>query len=416
MTPRLIRFIHLLREQGLRISVAESLDALSSVQHIGLDDRELLRLGLRTALVKSQQDFATFEALFERFFTVARRRRKRRRVRQRQSPGQGVGERATPPSDGFSKRPLQPPPEVVPPAVDPASRDHEPGTLEEDHAQLLALAALNDMEWAWQQQLDAQPLRLAAASTDLDPSLAQTRLDREFPPGELADMYREVERIAARLLTRRALRYRRARHGRIDVRRTVLQGLRSGREVPFALAHRRRHIGKLRLILLCDVSGSVWQVSTFLLKLVHTLQSEFSSVRSFLFVHSIAEVTHLFERMRFPEDLDTLRQVPHLSLFGLSDFGRAFYQAYRDLLGDLTRETVVVILGDARNNAFDPQAWTLSEMRRHCSRIIWLNPEPRRDWNRGDAVMADYAPACDDVLECWTLEHLRQAADLLLLT
>lgn len=412
MTPRLIRFIHLLREHGLRISVAESLDALSSVRYVGLHDRELLRLGLRTALVKSHQDFATFDALFERFFSVTRRRRKRRRAQQRQSENPHVGTRSTPPSDGPAMRP--PPPQMaVPPSMAQAARADEPQALAEDRLTPRVLEALSDLERTWQQQLEAGALHLSPASVDPDHQLAQTRLDRDFPPADLADMYREVERLAARLLTRRALRYRRARHGRLDLRRTVLQGLRSGREVPFTLAHRRRHLGKLRLMVLCDVSGSVWQVSTFWLKLVHTLQTEFSSVRSFLFVNSIAEVTPLLQRMRIPQDLEALRQVPHLNLFGFSDFGRAFYQAYRDLLGDLSRETVIVILGDARNNAFDPQAWTLSEMRQHCGRIIWLNPEPHRDWNRGDSVMEVYAPSCDHVLECWTLEHLTQAANLL---
>jgi uncharacterized protein with von Willebrand factor type A (vWA) domain len=150
------------------------------------------------------------------------------------------------------------------------------------------------------------------------------------------------------------------------------------------------------------------------LKLVHTLQAEFTSVRSLLFVNSIVEVTPLFHHMRFPQDLDSLRQYPNVNLFGFSDFGRAFYQFYRDVGGDLNRETVLLILGDARNNAFDPQAWTLGEMRQRCRRLIWLNPEPRREWNKGDSVIDAYAPFCDHVLECWTLEHLAQAADLLL--
>ena len=135
-------------------------------------------------------------------------------------------------------------------------------------------------------------------------------------------------------------------------------------------------------------------MSTFLLKLVHTLQSEFSQVRSLVFVNSIVEVTDLFRRMRFPQDLKTLRQYPNLNLFGFSDFGRAFYQFYRDYLDELTRETVVVILGDARNNAFDAQFWTLEEIRH--------------------SIIGVYAPYCDDVLECWTLEHLEQAANRLL--
>jgi uncharacterized protein with von Willebrand factor type A (vWA) domain len=278
-----------------------------------------------------------------------------------------------------------------------------------------SLETLSELEHAWQRQLDSPLLRAAESHTPAN-TLASIRLDGDFPPDQLADMYRETERLAVRLLTRRALRYRRARHGRFDVRRTVLQGLRSGREVPFTLAYRRRHINKLRLMVLCDVSGSVWQVSTFLLKLVHTLQAEFTSVRSLVFVNSLVEITELFRRMRFPQDLDTLRQYPHLNLFGFSDFGRVFYQFYHDLLGELSRDTVLLILGDARTNHFDPQAWTLAEVHQRCRRIIWLNPEPRRLWNTADSVVDVYTPYCDAVLECWTLAHLAQAADRLLQT
>ena len=77
MTPRLVAFIRLLRAQGLPLSVAESLDALHSVSCVGLQDRELLRLTLRTVLVKSHQDFATFDILFERcVFLVTQRLKK----------------------------------------------------------------------------------------------------------------------------------------------------------------------------------------------------------------------------------------------------------------------------------------------------------------------------------------------------
>ena len=85
MTNRLLRFMRLLREHGVPVSVAESLDALHSVAQLGVEDRELLHLALRTALVKSQQQFAIFDALFERFFSVPRRRKRRSRRRPRRS-------------------------------------------------------------------------------------------------------------------------------------------------------------------------------------------------------------------------------------------------------------------------------------------------------------------------------------------
>src|SRR5499427_4873126 len=415
MTPRIVTFIRLLRTQGLPVSVAESLDALHSVSQVGIDDRDLLRLTLRTALVKSHQDFPTFDALFEHFFTVPRRRR-RRRGRPQVHPSTGVGQRPVPQQNGSpfapaQRIPLTPASSVPYPAQEPHSDTPEITSAETTQA----LQALAELEQAWQEHSAAlRSPRTSATPEHADTQRVQTRIDRPFPPDCLADMYREVERLAARLLSRQALRTRRAQAGRFDIRRTVLRGLRSGTEVPFTRAYRRRKVNKLRLIVLCDVSGSVWQVSTFLLKLVHTLQAAFASVRSLVFVNAVVEVTELFRRMRFPDDLESLRHYPHLNVFGLSDFGRVFYQFSQDFLPDLRRDTVILILGDARNNAFDPQAWALAEVRQRCRRIIWLNPEPRREWNTGDSIIASYAPACDQVLECWTFEHLAQAAEVLL--
>jgi uncharacterized protein len=410
MTPKLLTFMRLLREHGVRLSVAESLDALRGVSHIGIQDREILRLALRTTLVKSQADFATFDTLFERFFTLPRRKR-RRRARQPHTSREGLGQRTDPQPNGQLSRPTQPQSQ---PSALPHPAPERPSPNAQEASSTQAIKALSELEHAWNQQLHEPLPSDIRHVTQTDRHRANIRIDREFPPDQLADLYREVERLVQPLLTRRALRYRRARRGQFDLRRTVLRSLRGGSEVPFALSYRRRPLGKLRLVVLCDVSGSVWHVSTFLLKLVHTLQAEFTQVRSLLFVSSIVEVTSLFRHMRFPDDLDALRHDPHLNLFGYSDFGRAFYQVYRDLLGDLTRDTVLVILGDARTNAFDPQAWALEEIRQRCRRLIWLNPEPRQEWNQDDSVMEVYAPFCDAVLECWTMDHLVQAAEVLL--
>ena len=405
MTPRLVAFVRLLREQGLRVSVAESLEALESVSHVGLHDRELLRLSLRTVMIKTQGDFALFDTLFQRFFTVPRRRKRRRGKHQNPNGNCGEkGEKRGPPGSGDSSAAKQSMADL---------RQHDSGSAA-NAVQPNVQSQLDALKQAWQRQLKAP---LGPVVTQPERSGAQglhTRIDRPFPPDGLEDMYHRVERLAVKLLTRRALRYRRARHGRIDLRGTVHRSLRGGTEIPFTLMHRRRKQTKLRLMVLCDVSGSVWQVSTFLLKLVHTLQAEFSQVRSLVFVNSVVEVTELFRRMRFPHDLKNLRQYPQLNLFGFSDFGRAFYQFYRDYLDELTRETVVVILGDARNNAFDAQFWTLDEIRQRSRRILWLNPEPRREWDTGDSIIGVYAPFCDDVLECWTMDHLEQAANQML--
>jgi uncharacterized protein with von Willebrand factor type A (vWA) domain len=222
MTPRIVTFIRLLRTQGMPVSVAESLDALHSVSQVGVHDRDLLRLTLRTALVKSHQDFPTFDALFERFFTVPRRQRRRRGQRPVNS-STGVGQRPAPQQNGI---PSTPAPRMPPtPALSvhrPAQTAHRdtPELSSEETAQ--AVQALAELEQAWQEHIAAtQQSRAFATPEHTESPPAQTRIDRPFPPDCLADMYREVERLAARLLSRQALRTRRAQAGRFDIRRTL---------------------------------------------------------------------------------------------------------------------------------------------------------------------------------------------------
>src|SRR5439155_9431780 len=198
MTPRIVAFIRLLRTQGLPVSVAESLDALHSVSQVGVHDRDLLRLTLRTALVKSHRDFPAFEALFARFFTVPRRRRRRRG----QAPAHtstGVGQRPARQQNGIRLTPAQ----YTPPT--PAASVHPPAqALLSDTAEMAseetaqALQALAELEQGWQEHMAAaQQSRAAALPEHTDTQRAQTRIDRPFPPDCLADMYREVERLAA---------------------------------------------------------------------------------------------------------------------------------------------------------------------------------------------------------------------------
>jgi uncharacterized protein with von Willebrand factor type A (vWA) domain len=118
MTPRLVTFIRLLRTQGLPVSVAESLDAIHSVSRMGVHDRDLLRLTLRTTLIKSHQDFPVFEALFERFFTVPHRRRRRGRPQAHASTD--VGQHPVPQHNGVPSTLAPSPPPTPAAAVHPA--------------------------------------------------------------------------------------------------------------------------------------------------------------------------------------------------------------------------------------------------------------------------------------------------------
>src|SRR5262249_27162337 len=97
-----------------------------------------------------------------------------------------------------------------------------------------------------------------------------------------------------------------------------------------------------------------------------------------------------------------------LDLHARSDFGR--------VLGELSAEprvltpsTLLLVLGDARNNRLPPRADLLRAIADRVQRIVWLVPQPRARWNTGDSVIGRYAPSCAAVVECLDLGGLVRA-------
>src|SRR5512139_1376008 len=68
MDQRIVEFIAALRASGVRISLAESADAFNAIEKMGIQDRDLFRISLRSTLVKEANDLETFEKLFPMFF------------------------------------------------------------------------------------------------------------------------------------------------------------------------------------------------------------------------------------------------------------------------------------------------------------------------------------------------------------
>ena len=68
METRLLQLISALRNNGVRISLAESTEAFSAIDLMGIHDRERFRLALRTTLIKDVHHLPVFDQLFPLFF------------------------------------------------------------------------------------------------------------------------------------------------------------------------------------------------------------------------------------------------------------------------------------------------------------------------------------------------------------
>ena len=99
---------------------------------------------------------------------------------------------------------------------------------------------------------------------------------------------------------------------------------------------------------------------------------------------------------------------------GSTDYGQAFADFRKLCMDDVDNRTTIVILGDARNNYGDPRTDILKEMYDRAKRVIWLNPESRNTWNTGDAEMRKYTAYVHQAEECNSLMHLNRVVGNLL--
>lgn len=224
---------------------------------------------------------------------------------------------------------------------------------------------------------------------------------------ELVQLRKALQPLSRKLAVRLARKRRHGRKGPLDFRSTVRHSLSTG-GVPVDVRFRYPRPSKPEIVVIADISGSVASFARFTLHLVHAINSQFSKVRSFVFVDGIDEVTRFFEGVDDPAEavhrINTEADV--IWVDGHSDYGHALSVFWERWGEEITPKTSVLLLGDARNNYHASQAWVVKELRHRARHVHWLNPEPRAYWDSGDSIVGEYGAYCDEVVECRTLRQL----------
>lgn len=219
-----------------------------------------------------------------------------------------------------------------------------------------------------------------------------------------------IKKLAKRLASRHSRRRKKSNRGMLDVRRTLRQNL-SFDGALFQLAWRRTKVDRPKLIVLCDVSGSVAAVSRFLLMFLYSLDEVMPRTRSFVFSNRAGEIS---EMMREGDMEQVMEQALRAYGGGSTDYGRSLQDLAEAVLDKLDHRTTVMVLGDARSNFGDPGHMVLKQIHERARRVIWLNPEPEASWNSGDSEMKRLGAYCTQVQTCNSIRHVERVLDDLL--
>lgn len=334
--PSLTAFCRALKDANLDIGLSQVIDAARSLEFIDVSEKHDFRVALRSNLVSRREDLAPFDRAFEAFW----------------SQPQGAG--ARPPASEDRTRPDRRHPAAAEPGGGP-DEPHVPApAIEQDRA--------------------ADPERYLFPVCAADEAV----VDKDF--GTLAaDESRAVERLIRRLAPQLATamsrrRERALRPHEIDPRRTLRRSLEHGGEL-IELAFRKRRVSSTRIVLICDVSGSMDCYSRFLIQFMYGLQNDVRGVETFVFSTFLTRITELIRTG------DVARALERLSLSMLGWSGgthiggslRTFNDRFAPRL--VTSRTLVVIISDGWERG---DSAMLSEqmraLRRRCRRILWLNP------------------------------------------
>src|SRR4029450_2070069 len=174
---------------------------------------------------------------------------------------------------------------------------------------------------------------------------------------EIRQMRDVVTRLPQPIKNTLSIRKRRLKKGKLDLHTMLRRNMAHG-GVPFEVIYKQRKKDRPKLVILCDVSSSVANVSRFMLQFVYQLQECFNKIRSFVFVSELGEVTQLFKDLEVNQAIEkALDGGDVINVYTRSNFGHAFHHFWRNYLSAIDNKTTVLVLGDARNNYNDAKAW-----------------------------------------------------------
>jgi uncharacterized protein len=457
-----------LRQIGVPVSLAERIEAVRSLEHLPLADRDTVRSALRAVLIKNHDHELAFDTLFDLYFAVSPTKEIDGTVPGHSPDGTGAGPVGGGPGSfgtmddaaltDLLVLALREGNDVLMRAIAALFVDRHAGivpgrpvggsyyvfrTLRAvDPDRLLARLAEDGaadpggaeglLRRLAGEEREAQVARFRqAVETQVRQRLVEDRgadavartLRRPLPEDvdfltssreQIVAMRTVIEPLTRKLAGRLAEKRRHRQRGALDFRRTVRKSLGTG-GVPIDPVFRKPNPSKPELYVLADISGSVATFAAFTLQLTFALRSQFSRVRSFVFVDGVDEVTDVLQRA--PDIIEATRQINAAGsgvwLDGRSDYGHAFESFWRQWGDQVRRRTTVIVLGDARTNYHDPAEGALKSVGQRAGHLFWLNPEPKAAWNSGDSVMAKYQPYCDAVHECRNLRQLRTFVETL---
>jgi uncharacterized protein with von Willebrand factor type A (vWA) domain len=372
LIENIVRFSHLLRDNGIPVSLPAVLDAIQGLPLIDISRLNEFLCLLRINFISCKEDHLKFDSLFYSYWLPRERASLKMKI-----PAEAPGE----------------------------------SQLEQDRIRTLRekITDLNTtadaavkvpQKWA----LRYSPYRLPA-----------TDEKRELRFESSRDLYESITRLLQPMANRISRRFQYTIHGKeISLRKILRKNMKFGGEL-ILLDFKKKRLKKRRVIFFCDISGSMDIYTLMILQFIHVLKRLDRSTEIFFFSTQLSRATRQFDGSDFTSSLS---QIPGV----ISDWGGGTrighcLKRFNETFGkkQLSGKDIVMIFSDGWDRGeIDVLEKQLSFLKRKAYKIIWLNPlVGTRDYQPICQGMRAALPYVDYFLPMGNLKDLHSIGKLL---
>jgi uncharacterized protein with von Willebrand factor type A (vWA) domain len=364
LTRHIVTFGRVLREAGMEVGPGRVTDALRGLDHLDITSQEDVYWTLRTTFVARREDLATFDRAFDAWFL---------RRAGRIAPRRDVDPRTLHTSARRVRRDPQ------------AGREAAPADGEPDSIGHSAHEVLREKDFA------------------------------AMTPEEMAAARKLIAQLAVRRPSRRSHRLRRDRRGRVlDMRALARDAIATGGD-PIRRSYRRRAETPRKLVVLCDVSGSMEPYSRALLLYLHAILRLGRGAEVFAFGTRLTRLTR--ELQTRDPDLALERAARRVVDWAAGTRIGASLKEYNDVWGRraLTRGAIVLIASDGwERDEPDLVGREMRRLHRAAYAVVWVNPvKGSPDYQPLAAGMREALPSIDRFVAGHNLASLEALGELL---
>lgn len=456
MLNKTLDFISLLRNSDIRISISETIDCFNCLKLIPIFDKNQFKHTLKSSLIKNNDDFNLFNRLFDLYFVEIEENKeikinenefedifKEMQNEMKNDNFLNLNEQNKLKSNIFNNENLN-----FNKTNDLLKQGSEEDILQEAKRLInnkeLSKNDINDLDETVENILNSNDYiyiksSLKRESNNKDKKIIDEKFDllrekikqelekklvNEFGTDILKDIINNdnvynkdlkdlkledidrindlLKKLIKKLNTKISRKEKKNNKGRINIKSTIKKSIKNG-NISSELQFKKKSKNKSKLVVLCDISGSVMAYVPFMLQLVLGLENIFKEINSYVFIDTIKNIS---EELKISNDIKkTINDILKNNNLGYgTDYGNVFNLFSKELVFD--KKTIVIILGDAENTGKTIGDDYLKTINNKVKNIIWLNPNCKSEWYNTYSNLKEYEIYCKNIYECSTLLHL----------